>query len=168
MRERTEAEIVSGTITVRIGKVEKSLPIRTIERSREWKRSLARALAGGDGIGKMDLATAEDGGAVAVALGDRLLDLVVEYDETAALGGREWVAANGTDAEVYAIFRELLELSFPFAGDLRTAIAELRALGLADLLAGALASSGRSPKESDTSDSSASSDSGLLVASSKS
>lgn len=173
MAERQEEDVLSGVLLVVLGsgesKATKTLPIRTVAKARDWKRGLLRSVGGG--IGTMNLETIVDSGDVASAFGDRMLDLVVSYDESASLGGREWLEQNATDAQVYSVFRRLLEVSFPFVRDLRTVIVELRALGMADLLAGVVkpaapASSDGSLPESSTSASAESSDSGLLVASS--
>lgn len=167
--ERPEAEVVSGLISVTIGgrnAVRRELPVLSAGESRKWKVALASAMVGD--IGSMDLDSGPDLGIVGAAIGDRILDLVVEYDTTASLGGREWLDANATDVELYGLFRRLLEVSFPFVHDLRTAITELRALGMGDLLASALAGGPRSPtdpspSERSTSGSSASSGSDLLA-----
>lgn len=169
--ERPETEIVAGLLRVKIGgrrAEDRELPILAAAASREWKKELARRMVGD--VATMDLETPADLSVVGAAIGDRMLDLVVAYDLTASLGGREWLEANATDVELYGLFRRLLDVSFPFVHDLRTAIAELRALGMGDLLAslvpaGGLSPSDQSPQERSISDSVASSDSDLLVAS---
>lgn len=173
--ERSEGEIVSGLIHVTIGgrrAEHRELPVLAAGASRAWKRELAKALIGD--VGAMDLETVSDLSTVGSSVGDRILDLVVAYDITASLGGREWLEANATDVELYGLFRRLLEVSFPFVRDLRTAIAELRTLGMGDLLSAALRPPAEGPTSSpldpspsarSTSDSRASSDSALLVAS---
>ena len=165
MPSRSEEDVLAGVLRVTVGSVEKTLSVRRIRAARDWKKSLARNLVGG--IGRIDVRSLADGGDVAAAFGDRVLDLVVEYDSAAELGGREWLEDHATDEEIYAIFRSILEVSFPFTRDLRTAVAELRALGLADLLSAGLAAEeavGGSPSESSTPGRSAIGDS-VLVAS---
>lgn len=143
--ERSEEDVLAGVLRVRVDGAERELPVRRIRAARDWKRSLARNLVGG--IGRIDVRTLADGGDVAAVFGDRVLELVVEYDETAALGGRDYLEEHATDQEIYAIFRGILDVSFPFARDLRTAVSELRALGFADLLAAGLAEAGDVPEE---------------------
>lgn len=171
--ERSEAEVVSGVLSVTVGgrkAEERELPVLSAGRSRAWKRSLARSML--VDIASLDLEKPADLAAVGGAVGDRILDLVIEYDETASLGGREWLEANATDEELYSLFRRLLDVSFPFVHDLRTAITELRALGMGDLLAAAVSAGGRRPSPPDQSesersisDSPASSDSEVLAVS---
>lgn len=109
-----------------MGGRERELPVRTIASARAWKAELVSVLA--ENIGQMRFDSIEDTGAVAAAVGDRILELVVAYDETAALGGREYLEKTATDAEVYLAFREILEVSFPFVRDLPSAVAVLSAL----------------------------------------
>lgn len=133
MSARTEEEILSGLLLVSIGGHQRELPVRPIVSARAWKRTLVGSLA--VGIGSMELANIVDGGNVAAAFGDKVLGLVAEYDESGALGGREWLEANATDEQVYGLFIRLLHVTFPFVTDLRSALAELSALGIGDLLA---------------------------------
>lgn len=132
--KRTEDEIVAGLLTVTLGAIRKPLRILTMREARVWKLSLVGKLGGE--IGSLDLASTKDVGPLIEAAADRILDLVVAYDVDGSLGGREWLESHASDLEVYSVFRRLLEVSFPFVRDLRTALAEIRALGLADLLAG--------------------------------
>lgn len=132
--KRTEDEIVGGLLTVVLGSIRKPLRILTMREARVWKLSLVGKLGGE--IGSLDLASTKDVGPLIEAASDRILDLVVAYDVDGTLGGREWLEGNASDLEVYSVFRRMLEVSFPFVRDLRTALAEIRALGLADLLAG--------------------------------
>lgn len=140
--KRSEEEIVAGLLTVTLGGTHrKPLRVLTMREARVWKLSLVGKLGGE--IGSLDLASTKDVGPLIEAASDRILDLVVAYDVDGTLGGREWLEDHASDLEVYSVFRRLLEVSFPFVRDLRTALAEIRALGLADLLAG-----GRSPSAS--------------------
>lgn len=141
---RSEDQVVGAILEVAVGGRKKGLRVLTMRESRKWKIELVDVGVGG--IGKIDLRGTEDVAPLFDAAADKILDLVVRYDVDGSLGGREWLEANATDAEVYGIFRRCLEVSFPFVRDLRTALAEIRALGLADLLASA-----RSQPESSTS-----------------
>lgn len=145
---RSEEDVLRGVLRVQVGKEEKELPILSIAAARKWKLRLGGML--GSEISTMRLEGIEDGSKLALAVGDKTVELVLEYDQGAALGGREWFEANATDAQAYAILKRLIEVSFPFVRDLKTLIAELRALGLADLLAsaqslGESSTNGRSP-----------------------
>ncbi len=135
IEQRSDEDVLRGVLVASIGRTKKELPVLAIADSRKWKVELGRVLGGE--IAGMKLDGIEDGSAIALAVGDRTLDLVLSYDVDAALGGREWVEANATDEEVYHLLRRLIEVTFPFVRDLRSLVAELRALGLADLVASA-------------------------------
>lgn len=143
---RSEEDVLRGVLLVSLGNpaTSKELPVLPIAASRKWKAKLGQTLGGE--IGKMSLDNLKDGGPIALAVGDRTIDLVLEYDTTAALGGREWIEENATDAQMYAILRRLVEVSFPFVRDLKTLVSELRAIGLADLLGSATSLSASSTK----------------------
>jgi len=139
---RTEEEIVAGLLSVTVGAIRKPLRVLTMRESRVWKAGLVQAIGGN--LATMNLAGVEDVAPFVDAAADRILDLVVAYDVDGSLGGRDWLESKASDAEVYAVFRRCLEVSFPFVRDLRSALAEIRALGLADLLSSAGSRSGSS------------------------
>jgi hypothetical protein len=123
---RSEEDVLAGVLRVTVGGRERELPVLTIALARAWKAELVSVLAGQ--IGGMRFDSIEDTGAIAAAVGDRMLDLVVAYDTGATLGGREYLEAHATDAEMYLAFRSVLEVSFPFVRDLPSAVAVLQAL----------------------------------------
>lgn len=123
---RSEEEALAGILRVAVGGRERELPVLTIVAARAWKAELVSVLAGQ--IGEMRFDSIEDTGAIASAVGDRMLDLVVAYDTGSELGGKEYLEAKATDAEIYAAFRAILEVSFPFVRDLPSAVAVLQAL----------------------------------------
>lgn len=144
--QRSEADVVAGVLRVSVGRpaVEKTITVLSIADARKWKATLGKTL--GNEIGSMSLENLKDGGPIALAVGDRTVDLVLAYDQDAALGGREWIEANATDDQLYRILRSLVEISFPFVRDLKTLVSELRAIGLADLLGSATSLSASSTK----------------------
>jgi hypothetical protein len=125
---RSEEDALAGVLRVTVGGRERELPVLTIAVARAWKAELVKVLAGQ--IGEMRFDSIEDTGAVAAAVGDRMLELVVAYDTGSELGGREYLEAKATDAEIYAAFRSILEVSFPFVRDLPSAVAVLQALAV--------------------------------------
>lgn len=146
--KRSEEDVLRGVLPVTVGGSPKELPVLSIGKARKWKVELGKVV--GADVAGMRLESLGDGAGVANAAGDRVLDLVLAYDQGAALGGREWLEENATDVEIYAIFRRLIEVSFPFVRDIRSIVAELRAVGLADLLGSvrslpASSTNGRSP-----------------------
>lgn len=125
MDRRTEDERVRGVIPVVWGGQRKELPTLKRAAAREWREKLAAALREVGAISLTDI----DAVAVAGSLvSDRLLDLVMAYDATGVLGTREWIDENVEDGEVYAAFRAILDVVFPFVADARSALAELRRL----------------------------------------
>jgi hypothetical protein len=123
---RSEEDVLAAILRVTVGGRERELPVLTIAAARAWKAELVKALAGR--IGEMRFDSIEDTGAVASAVGDQMLDLVVAYDTSSALGGKAYLEAKATDAEMYLAFRSILEVSFPFVRDLPAVVAVLQAL----------------------------------------
>jgi hypothetical protein len=125
---RTELEIVSRAgIPVVVGGREKRVPILPMGPTRRWRERLATEA--GAQYGQLrtmsDLTTAL---AAAGDLTDKLLELVLEYDQDATLGGREWLEEHATDAEVYEAFKAIAGYVYPFARDLARAPALLEML----------------------------------------
>jgi hypothetical protein len=134
---RTTEEIAGGFIRARVGGTTRDLPTLKIAAAREWRLRLVEALGSvspsmlsldldalkGDGIAAMTgLAP------LAQMTSDRILDLVVAYDPSAALGGRDWLEEHADDAELYALLRVILGVVFPFVTDLRSGLAQLMVL----------------------------------------
>lgn len=109
--------MVAGTIRVRLGGYAKELPELNIDDNEAWQAKLATDLASQlkhvDTIREWDQAVA-----VASASTPLMVDLLVAYDHTGVLGGREWIRQHATPAEVYAAFKEVALASYPFGRDL--------------------------------------------------
>ena len=114
---RHEEEIVGGFLNVTLGGERRKLPVLKIRESRSWKESLAVTLR--DRVSPADFRKVDDVGSIGVLASDAILDLVLDYDRSNALGGREYVEEHGTDVEVYEILRGVWGLSFPFVKDLQ-------------------------------------------------
>lgn len=116
--KRTELEIVSRAgIPVIVGGVEKRIPILPMGPTRRWRERLAEEAGAQYGqLRSMSDLT----GALAAAgdLTDKLLELVLEYDREAALGGREWLEEHATDDEVYEAWKAIARHAYPFSRDL--------------------------------------------------
>lgn len=111
-----QEEILSQSIAVQIGGQPKRLPIRTIKQEREW---MGIALQKAGEMGEINLDLSPAGYTSMMALGNEaVLDLVIEYDRTNALGGREYIEAHASRREIYVILRRLIDEHFPFGGDL--------------------------------------------------
>lgn len=109
-------------ITVGAGKPgggERLVPTLAIRGVREWQRKVTEQ------VPKLEAAIDEDGrigdmGDFVDETLDAILDLVVAYDTSAALGGREWLETNADPTEVYEAARQMGAVSFPFVRDLQT------------------------------------------------
>lgn len=143
MDRRTEEQRLRGVVPLTWAGEIREVPTLKRGPARAWKAELAKAL--GD-LGTLS-ATSIDSFAVAGNLAsDRMLELVLAYDQTRVLGTEEWIDANVDDAEVYAAFRSLLEIAYPFVSDLRGVLGEVRAMGaLVPPSVSPVSTSGRSP-----------------------
>ena len=134
---RTTEEIAGGFIRARVGGTTRDLPTLKIRAAREWRLGFVEALGSvSPTMLSLDLdALQVDGIAAMTGLaplaqlaGDRILELVVAYDPSAALGGRDWLEEHADDADLYALLRVILGVVFPFVTDLRSGLAQLMAL----------------------------------------
>ena len=137
---RSIEEISGGYISTHIsalGAIDRELPTLKIRAARVWRTELLEAMASISATTlAVDLAAVrEKGMAAVIALGpmsqlgtDRILDLIVSYDAGGVLGGRDWLEEHADDAELYALFRVILGVVFPFASDLRSGLGELMTL----------------------------------------
>ena len=127
---RSEADKMAGVIPVRWSDgngrgVVRRVPTLKRRAAREWKESLAGKV--GD-IGKLDVS---EMGAIGSSLNvgsDVVADLVQRYDVTGVLGDSEFIEEHVDDAQLYDALRAMLEVTFPFVNDLRSALAEVRGL----------------------------------------
>lgn len=98
MTERSEEARASGLLQLTIGGQRVELPVLRIRQAREWRKALD-ATKTADGL---------DGGT------DVMLGLLVAYDVTGILGGRDALEDRATDPEIYEAFREVMAATFPF------------------------------------------------------
>jgi len=120
LEPRGEEEILANSgLAVVVGGVPKSIRALPIRANRDFKELLAERLSSfmGPLTGMQD---SDDWGLVIrVVAGstDLLLDLVLAYDQEAALGGREWLEEHATEGEIYATFKVVMVAAFPFLRD---------------------------------------------------
>lgn len=133
LSERSDEQIASATITVAMGGQVRRLPVLAIDPNEQWTEAftaaISKQLAGVAGI-----ETLAD---VSAALGrstDVLIDLLVAYDQSGVLGGREWMRAHATPGEVYEAFKQVTAAAFPFGVDLAKWAPEIRSLLLRALV----------------------------------
>ena len=125
--------LAASPIAVVLGGREKLLPPLSIRANRGWKKRLAEAV----GETWVTFGQADDYGAIVGLVAgatDTMLDLLIEYDTSGSLGGREWIEDHATDSEVYAAFKEVAAVAYPPFQEARTMP------GLGQMLLGLIAS----------------------------
>lgn len=138
---RPDEEVAGGFISATLGGQAKSLPVLSVARNRKWKQQFDATAAE---IGAS--AESDDFEEVVRALSDsieKMLDLLIAYDDTSSLGGREWIDQHATDREVYELFKKVTDAAFPFGFDLMA-----RMLGELRLQMGRLAAGSKSTSSS--------------------
>ena len=109
----TEEEVLAGLLTVTVGGIEKSMPTLPIRDARDWRKRLAAEVAPIAGL-QID---ANDWAGMPAKLQlaeDTMLELIVAYDRTGALGGREWLEEHAWPRDLGPIFTACVEAVFPF------------------------------------------------------
>jgi hypothetical protein len=131
---RPDEEVAGGYISATLGGQVRNLPVLPIARNREWKRQFDATVRDMGANAESD-----DFDEVVRALSDSIetmLDLLIAYDDTSSLGGREWIDKHATDREVYELFKKVTDAAFPFGFDLMARmLGELR-MQMARLAAG--------------------------------
>lgn len=125
--DRTDEDINAGILRFQVGKDTVSVPTRKIAAAREWKASVQEAIGGFLTTDLRDVATM--GGMVGMA-SEKYLALAAEYDTSGQLT-KERLERECDDAQAYAIFRSMLEVSYPMVRDIRGVLAVLTPLLLA-------------------------------------
>ena len=108
MTDRSPELVLSGQLEVLVGGTVRAVPTLKLKYIPEWTRLLdgytpsasARPAAEGFTIAAETETTA-------------LLDLVVAYDRTGALGGREWLEENADPADLRAAVQQILGNVYP-------------------------------------------------------
>lgn len=109
MVERSDEDAITRVLRISVGGVVKTMPTLPIKLIPEWAKlldALTPSTATGDPSEGFTLIAR-------VTLGG-LLDLVVAYDRTGALGGREWLEEHADPAELKAAAEAMAGNAFPF------------------------------------------------------
>ncbi len=125
MVERSEEDSATRVLRIPVGGVVKTMPTLPIKHIAEWAKLLdaltpSTAPPGDPSEGFTLIASITLTG---------LLDLVVAYDRTGALGGREWLEENADPAELKAAAEQMAGNAFPF-GEAAAVIASMVATRL--------------------------------------
>lgn len=127
MAERTAEEIVSGLLQISVGGIVKTVPTLPIKHVPDWARLLDALTPSSASV---DL---EQGfSTIATVSLNGLLDLVVAYDRTGALGGREWLEEHADAQQLRAAAVAMAENAFPL-GDGASVVAQMIATLLVPL-----------------------------------
>ncbi len=124
MTTRSAEDVLAGVLRIAVGGQEKLVPTLPIRATREWQAWLAAkpsdyAVPEGD-----DWSPAEVRDFTGFTL-EAVLDMVVAYDRTGALGGREWLEEHADPAQLYAAIAQMAEVAFPFATNIPLLLAAL-------------------------------------------
>lgn len=125
MATRSAEDVAAGILRIAVGGQERLVPTLSIKDTREWQMGLATGPSG------FTVPVTEDdwtAATVAEFTGltlEAVLDVVVAYDKTGALGGREWLETHADPAQVYAAASQMAEVAFPFATDIPMVLAAL-------------------------------------------
>lgn len=114
----TDSEVLAGALDVRFGQRRVTLPILTIAQNETWQALVGQRLA--TDVGGLSYESLANLHRSTGATFDTVVELVLAYDLSNVLGGREVLRTEASNAQVWALFRRLLEASYPFATDLRT------------------------------------------------
>jgi len=126
---RPDDQVAGGFIPVSVGGQSKNLPELKRHRNREWKALFQQTV--GDTLAKSHALTdMEDVVQLIAGSSDVQLDLLIAYDESGALGGREWLDTNATDREIYTALKKITAIAFPEMPDLMTRMPQLVGLVL--------------------------------------
>lgn len=135
MAERNPQDILAGVLRITVGSVEKEVPTLPIRAAREWHAAIANQPGKGM-LAPIDLGdwTTQDVSSYNTRSLEVVLDMVLEYDRTGALGGREWLEEHADPAQLRIAIDQILEVLFPFADSveaIRAALIFKRVVGSA-------------------------------------
>jgi hypothetical protein len=125
MVTRSAEDVLAGILRIAVGGVEKIIPTLPLRATREWQAKLAAGPSGFSVPVTDDDWTAANVSEFAGLTLDTVLDMVVAYDRSGALGGREWLDENADPAQLYAAVSQMAEVAFPFAENVRLLLAAL-------------------------------------------
>jgi hypothetical protein len=111
MPEQSAEDALVGLLRVRVGTSEKEVPTLKANHVAAW----AGLVVGSDGpVKPLSEWTAGDAGTFGGQQVERMLDLIVAYDRTGALGGREWLGENADPKQLRAALDQMADNAFPF------------------------------------------------------
>jgi hypothetical protein len=142
---RSDEEVAGMFISVTLGGQVKSLPVLPRARNREFQKFYAEkvrtTLKATEELVELDDVINLMANSI-----DEMMEVLLTYDESAALGGKEWVDRNATDREIYEAFKKVTDAAHPFGKDLLAQVPNLaQILMRAAMAAGGSRSTSSSP-----------------------
>jgi hypothetical protein len=121
--EQSPEDRRAGILRFSFGGEERTCPTLKIGASRDWlKRAAGRLPVLLDALG-LDSDTEQS--AFVDFSYQTCLELVLEYDASGALGGREWLEEHADPAQLYDALRLMARVAVPFGNDLQSLVAIL-------------------------------------------
>lgn len=147
---RTPDEQASGAIRLAMGGQVRLLPVLPIVHNREWTATFAEAVKAvlsdlGSRLSTLDQVVWELASNV-----DQMVDMLVAYDRTGVLGGKEWIEQHAAPRDVYHAFRQVTVAAFPTVEDLMRHAPELRLTLMQALVQTATSSTSTKPSQPNT------------------
>jgi hypothetical protein len=112
---RGDNEAFAGKITGTVDGEPVSIPVLRIKHAEEWRTELeVQAAVVGTTIfeglpGMLGMSS---------SMVDAMLELVIAYDRSGVLGGKEAFIEKASDGEAWLLFKEMVDASYPFVDDL--------------------------------------------------
>ena len=128
MPPRSAEDILAGVLRIAVGrglKEEKIVPTLPIRATREWQAQLGKEPSGFSVPVTNDEWTPANVSEFAGLTLDTVLDMIVAYDRSGALGGREWLEENADPFQLRTAITQMAEVAFPFSTDVPTLLAAL-------------------------------------------
>jgi hypothetical protein len=116
MDSRSAEDVLAGVLRIAVGGAEKIVPTLPIRATREWQAALAERDPSFAPDNLNDWTRADASSFSSLTL-DAVLDIVVSYDRTGALGGRDWLEEHADPTQIYNAAQQMAEVAFPFAED---------------------------------------------------
>ena len=117
MGERSPEDVAAGILRIAIGGTVREMPTLKAKYVGEWARTVLLADDQGESVKIKPLEewTAFDVAQLAGPALERVIDLIVAYDRTGALGGRDWLEENADPPQLQEALTSMLGNAFPLA-----------------------------------------------------
>jgi hypothetical protein len=116
MADRTPEDLALGVLRIPLGDTLKVMPTLKARWLPEWAALFARPKGEPKALDEWTTADADEALLSAKTVG-RVIDLIVAYDRTGALGGREWLEENADPSQLKAALDQMVGNAFPLADD---------------------------------------------------